>query len=85
MLIVRNIFTPLLTNFAKTSVPTPAMTEHISTAWPPVSPATSMVFRIDSKLSVMQDYLQDRLRFWKETVPAIFSKKDKKGGKKDEL
>merc|ERR1712158_236835 len=39
----RNIFTPLLTNFAKTSVPTPAMTEHISTAWPPVSPATSNV------------------------------------------
>merc|ERR1719150_3674772 len=81
----RNIFTPLLANFAKTSVPTPGMTEHISTAWPPVSPATSMVFRIDSKLSVMQDYLQDRLRFWKETVPGIFSKKDKKGGKKDEL
>ena len=81
----RNIFTPLLTNFAKTSVPTPAMTEHISTAWPPVSPATSNVFRIDSKLSVMQDYLGDRLRFWKETVPGIFSRKDKKGGKKDEL
>ena len=33
----------------------------------------------------MQDYLGDRLRFWKETVPGIFSKKDKKGGKKDEL
>ena len=61
------------------------MTEHIGTAWPPVSPANSMVFRIDSKLSVMQDYLGDRLRFWKETVPGIFSKKDKKGGKKDEL
>jgi len=24
-------------------------------------------------------------RFWTETVPGIFSKKDKKGGKKDEL
>ena len=61
------------------------MTEHISTAWPPVSPATNMVFRIDSKLSVMEDYLQDRHRFWKETVPGIFSKKEKKGAKKEEL
>lgn len=81
----RNIFTPLLANFAKTSVPTPAMTDHISTAWPPVSPSSSVVFRIDSKVSVMKDYLQDRLRFWTETVPGIFTKKDKKAGKKDEL
>merc|ERR1711936_1189057 len=81
----RNIFTPLLANFAKTSVPTPAMTDHISTAWPPVSPATSNVFRIDSKVSVMTDYLQDRLSFWRETVPNIFSKKGQKGVKKDEL
>jgi len=81
----RNIFTPLLANFAKTSVPTPGMTEHIATAWPPVSPASSNVFRIDSKVAVMTDYLQDRLRFWKETVPGIFSKKEKKGGKKEEL
>ena len=58
----RNIFTPLLANFAKTSVPTPAITDHITTAWPPVSPATTNVLKIDTKLAVMKDYLQDRLR-----------------------
>merc|ERR1711963_343658 len=68
----RNIFTPLLANFAKTSVPTPAMNQHINTPWPPLSPASSNVYRIDSKLSVMKDYLEDRLRFWSETVPGIF-------------
>jgi len=81
----RNIFAPLLTNFAKTSVPTPALSDHITTAWPPLSPSSPSVFRIDSKLSVMKDYLQDRLKFWTETVPGIFSKKDKKSAKKDEL
>ena len=58
----RNIFTPLLTNFAKTSVPTPAMTDHINIAWPPMSPTSNNVYRIDSKLSVMKDYMKDRLR-----------------------
>ena len=81
----RNIFTPLLANFAKTSVPTPAMNQHINTPWPPLSPATNNVYRIDSKLSVMKDYLEDRLRFWSETVPGIFMKKEKKGAKKEEL
>ena len=82
----RNIFTPLLTNFAKTSVPTPSLSEHITTAWPPLSPTTHNILRIDTKLSIMQDYLQDRLRFWTDTVPGIFAKKDKKAGaKKDEL
>jgi len=80
----RNIFTPLLANFAKTSVPTPGLTEHITTAWPPLSPTSPSVMKIDTKLSVMKDYLQDRLRFWTETVPGIFTKKEKKG-KKDEL
>jgi len=84
----RNIFTPLLANFAKTSVPTPAITDHITTAWPPLSPSAPSVFRIDTKLAVVKDYLQDRLRFWTETVPGIMSKKDKKekkGSKKEEL
>lgn len=80
----RNIFTPLLANFAKTSVPTPAMTEHINVAWPPLAPTASKVLKIDSKLQVIKDYLQDRLRFWSETVPALFVKREKKV-KKDEL
>jgi len=80
----RNIFTPLLTNFAKTSVPTPAMTDHINIAWPPQSPTAKSVFKIDSKLSIMKEHLQDRLRFWSETIPGIFAKKEKKA-KKEEL
>jgi len=80
----RNIFTPLLANFAKTSIPTPSMTEHITVAWPPQSPNNNKILKIDSKLAIMTDYLQDRLRFWSETIPAIFTKKEKKT-KKEEL
>merc|ERR1712013_107607 len=80
----RNIFTPLLTNFAKTSVPPPAMTGHINIAWPPQSPTAKSVFKIDSELSIMKEHLQDRLRFWSETIPGIFAKKEKKA-KKEEL
>lgn len=59
----RNIFTPLLANFAKTSVPTPTLNEHINVAWPPLSPGIgSNVMKIDSKLSMMKDHIMDRLR-----------------------
>ena len=59
----RNIFTPLLANFAKTSVPTPAMTDHINVAWPPLAPGDgSRVLKIDSKLSLIKDHIMDRLR-----------------------
>jgi len=76
----RNIFTPLLANFAKTSVPTPAMTDHINVAWPPLAPGDgSRVLKIDSKLSLIKDHIMDRLRFWTETIPGIFMKKEKKG------
>ena len=45
------------------SMPTPAMTEHISVAWPPLTPGPgSKVFRIDSKLAVIKDHIMDRLR-----------------------
>ena len=91
----RNIFTPLLANFAKTSVPTPAMTDHINVAWPPLAPGDgSRVLKIDSKLSLIKDHIMDRLRlqckiveqyekknfirFWTETIPGIFTKKEKK-------
>merc|ERR1719266_2411842 len=75
----RNIFTPLLANFAKTSVPTPAMTDHINVAWPPLAPGDgSRVLKIDSKLSLIKDHIMDRLRFWTETIPGIFMKKEKK-------
>ena len=80
----RNIFTPLLANFAKTSMPTPAMTEHITVAWPPLTPGPgSKVFKIDSKLAVIKDHIMDRLSFWTETIPGIFSKKEKRAKGKE--
>jgi len=83
----RNIFAPLLTNFAKTSVPTPAMTDYITVAWPPLSPSNHKVMKINNRLEVASDYRQDRLQFWWDTVPGLFNKKEKKGKTKgkDEL
>jgi len=83
----KNVFTPLLVNFAKTSVPTPALTEHHTVAWPPLVPSAPRVLRIDSTLKMEADYLKDRIRFWSETIPALFAKKEKKEKKikKEEL
>lgn len=58
----RNIFAPLLTNFAKTSVPTPTITDAINVAWTPLAPNKNRVFRIGDKLSVDEDYKQDILK-----------------------
>jgi len=81
----RNIFTPLLTNFAKTSVPTPTITDAINVAWTPLAPNKNPVFRIGDKLAVDEDYKQDILKFWHEDIPKLFKKmaSSKKG--KDEL
>merc|ERR1712158_26619 len=32
----------------------------------------------DSKFSLIKDHIMDRLRFWTETIPGIFTKKEKK-------
>lgn len=58
----RNIFIPLLSNFAKTSVPTPQITDTINVAWPPLAPNKNRVFRIGSKLSLDNDYKEDVLK-----------------------
>jgi len=79
----RNIFTPMLTNFAKTSVPTPTITDNLNVAWTPLMPTQNNVFRIGDKLSVDVDYKQDVLKFWQEDIPKLFKKKEKKG--KEEL
>lgn len=82
----RNIFAPLLTNFAKTSVPTPTITDAINVAWTPLTPNKNRVFKIGDKLEVEEDYKQDILKFWNEDIPKLFKKKSgsvKKG--KDEL
>merc|ERR1711935_392970 len=81
----RNIFTPLLTNFAKTSVPTPTITDALNIAWTPLAPNKNPVFRIGDKLAVDEDYKQDILKFWHEDIPKLFKKKASSKKGKDEL
>merc|ERR1712029_1066879 len=81
----RNIFAPLLTNFAKTSVPTPTITDAINVAWTPLAPNKNRVFRIGDKLAVEEDYKQDILKFWHEDIPKLFKKKASTKKGKDEL
>lgn len=81
----RNVFAPLLTNFAKTSVPTPTITDAINVAWTPLAPNKNRVFRIGDKLSVDEDYKQDILKFWHEDIPKLFKKKASAKKGKDEL
>merc|ERR1719232_2200768 len=80
----RNIFAPLLTNFAKTSVPTPTITDAINVAWTPLAPNKNRVFRIGDKLAVEEDYKKDILKFWTDDIPKLFKKKTAKKSK-DEL
>lgn len=81
----RNIFTPMLTNFAKTSVPTPTITDNLNVAWTPLMPTQNNVFRIGDKLSVDVDYKQDVLKFWQEDIPKLFKKKASAKKEKEEL
>lgn len=83
----KNIFTPLLTNFAKTSVPTPSITDALSVSWTPQAPNKNRLLRIGDKLNMEDDYKQDILKFWNTDIPNLFKKKESKAGKagKDEL
>jgi carboxylesterase type B len=82
---IRNVFTPLLTNFAKSGVPTPTITEAINVAWTPLAPNKDRVFRIGEKLSVEEDYKQDIMKFWTEDIPKLFKKKSSGKKGKEEL
>jgi len=81
----RNIFTPMLTNFAKTSVPTPTITDDLNVAWTPLMPTQNNVFRIGDKLSIDVDYKQDIMKFWQEDIPKLFKKKASAKKGKEEL
>jgi len=81
----RNIFTPMLTNFAKTSVPTPTITDNLNVAWTPLMPTQNNVFRIGDKLSIDVDYKQDIMKFWQEDIPKLFKKKASAKKEKEEL
>ena len=58
----QNIYVPLLTNFAKTSVPTPTITDALNVAWTPLAPNKNRVFKINDKVSVEEDYKQDIMK-----------------------
>ncbi len=84
----KNVYAPLLTNFAKTSVPTPQVTDAITVAWAPLAPNKNRVYRIGSKLSVDNEWKADAVKFWNSDIPALMTKKPKKAAekkKKDEL
>lgn len=78
----KNIFLPLLTNFAKTSVPTTALPDAV--AWTPLSPDKNHIYRITDTPSMDAEHKLDALKFWHETIPNLFKKKAKTV-KKDEL
>ena len=44
------------------SVPTPQVTDSINIAWAPMAPNKERVFRIDSKLSVDNEWKQDAIK-----------------------
>ena len=50
------------TAFFYRSVPTPQVTDSINIAWAPTAPNKERVFRIDSKLSVDNEWKQDAIK-----------------------
>ena len=48
--------------FTHCSVPTPQVTDSISVAWAPMAPNKERVYRIDTKLSVDNDWKQDAIK-----------------------
>lgn len=68
----KHVFVPLFTNFAKTGVPTPKITDHIPTSWTPFN-KNRRFLRIGTILAVDSDYRADATRFWNEEIPAIYS------------
>jgi hypothetical protein len=57
--------------FVLFSVPTPVLTEHITTTWPPLAPDNHRVLRINSKLSLQKDFIKDRIRYRRYTEKDI--------------
>ncbi|XP_059353517.1 carboxylesterase 4A-like [Daphnia carinata] len=73
----KHVFVPLLTNFAKTGVPTSIITDHIPTSWTPFN-KNRLFLRIGTTLVVDSDYRADASRFWNEEISVILHPTDKK-------
>ncbi|KAI9564535.1 hypothetical protein GHT06_008274 [Daphnia sinensis] len=73
----KKVFVPLLTNFAKTGIPTPVITDHISTSWIPFN-KNRRFLRIGSTLVIDSDYRADASRFWNAEIPVILHSTGKK-------
>jgi len=81
----KNVFVPLLTNFAKTSIPTPSLTDAIKATWEPLTPTKNQIYRITDNPSMDAEHKLDTLKFWHEDIPKLFTKKQKVAKKKEEL
>lgn len=81
----KNVFIPLLSNFAKTSNPTPEITKDIPTVWTPLAPTKHHVYKIGNSLQLEADYKKDILNFWYEDIPKLFKKTKSSKKSKDEL
>jgi len=81
---ITNIWTPLLTSFAKTAEPTTG--DSNATKWDPMSPGKNNVYRVGNTLQMEDDFKSAAIKFWQEDIPKLFTKKSKtKKGGKDEL
>lgn len=84
----RNIYSRMMADFAKTSIPVPVPTDHVLVTWPPLPASGHKVpsFKINSRPRVEIDYKVNRIRFWNETVPELFTETPtSKKSKKEEL
>lgn len=59
-------------------MPTPRITDSITTAWPPLSAGKQRLYRIGTRLALDAEYRADASRFWNEEVPALLAAGKKK-------
>lgn len=81
----KNVMVPLLTNFAKASNPTPALTDAINVSWDPLTATKNQIYRISEKPAMDAEHKLETLKFWHEDIPKLFTKKAKATKKKEEL
>lgn len=80
---IRNVWTPLITNFAKNSEPSlPAAAAANASKWTPMAEGQNNVMRVGDKLQMEDGWKAAAAKFWHEEIPKLFTKKAAKGGQK---
>jgi len=83
---IRNVWVPMITNFAKTSDPVPKENDSLTTKWTPLAQGQNNVLRVGETIKMETDWKKGAEKFWQEDVPKLFVKKAAAGkGKRDEL